>query len=108
MRNDIKTNISNALNEFGVAILPPMDAFSSMQLLSNIGFLPGDIACTILDPWYNKGVGGVLPENKYDAFIKELLSLPAEYSDTIYLWGFLKSSGHMSDMLLMGSIWFRG
>ena len=88
MRNDVKTNISNALDEFGVAILPPMDAFSSMRLLSNIGFLPGDIACTILDPWYNKGVGGVLPENEYDAFIKELLNLPAEYSDTIYLWGF--------------------
>ena len=30
--------------------------------------------CTMLDPWYNKGFGGVLPDAEYDEFIQRLLN----------------------------------
>lgn len=46
----------------------------------------GRCQCAILDPWYNKGVGGVRAD--YDGFMERLLHEVAEFSDHIYLWGF--------------------
>lgn len=43
-------------------------------------------ACTILDPWYNKGVGGVADD--YADFIVETLALACRVSDHVFLWGF--------------------
>lgn len=74
-----------ALNIDGVAILPPMDVFSSISLINASGI---HARCTILDPWYNKGFGGELPLPQYDEFITQLLNQSAEVSDVIYLWGF--------------------
>ena len=81
----IKKKINESLEINGVAILPPMDVFKSLELLScnNI-----HIECTMLDPWYNKGTGGVLPDEEYDRFIKKLLDNSGKISDLLYLWGF--------------------
>jgi site-specific DNA-methyltransferase (adenine-specific) len=40
----------------------------------------------MLDPWYNKGVGGVVPN--YDEFIETLLARACKISQHVYLWGF--------------------
>ncbi len=40
----------------------------------------------MLDPWYNKGFGGVRPD--YIEFIVRLLKESSEISDHMYLWGF--------------------
>lgn len=82
---DLNSQINDSLERNGVAILPPMDFFDSSKLLirNNI-----KAKCTILDPWYNKGIGGVLPDSEYDTFISNLLSDSARMSDIIYLWGF--------------------
>lgn len=56
-----------------------------MSLLGNCGI---HATTSILDPWYNKGLGGVLPDEEYDAFIRYLLTQSAQLSDVIYLWGF--------------------
>lgn len=77
--------IDNSLKTNGVAILPPMDAFESIKLLTDNEI---HVACTMLDPWYNKGTGGVLPDAEYDVFIEELLNSTGEISDLLYLWGF--------------------
>jgi len=42
----------------------------------------------MLDPWYNKGIGGVVDEAEYDRFIEELLIRACRISDHVYLWGF--------------------
>lgn len=42
----------------------------------------------MLDPWYNKGVGGVLADVEYDAFIVQLLERACAISEHVYLWGF--------------------
>lgn len=82
-------NYSEAINEGlerdGVVILPPMDVFDSLRIVSEAGIVAN---CTMLDPWYNKGFGGELPLDEYDEFIERLLSSSAPLSQHIYLWGF--------------------
>lgn len=83
--NTIRSNIYESLNNCGIAILPPMDVFESITLLKKENI---HTECTMLDPWYNKGKGGVLPTVEYDDFIKKLLDNCSEISDLLYLWGF--------------------
>ena len=66
-------------------ILPPMDAIETMTLLANTGI---HADCVMLDPWYNKGTGGILPLPEYDQFIHQLLEAAAKLGSLIYLWGF--------------------
>lgn len=66
----IKDIIFESIDKQGIAILPSMDVFDSINLLKTEQI---HIACTMLDPWYNKGKGDVLPTDEYDAFIKQLL-----------------------------------
>lgn len=82
---DLRQQIAKSLEQHGVAILPPMDVRQSLKVMAD-----SDIHATtsILDPWYNKGIGGVLPDEEYDKFIKELLDRSSTISDFIYLWGF--------------------
>ena len=80
-----KDAIYESIVKHGVAILPPMDVFESIALLRTEKV---HIACTMLDPWYNKGKGDVMPTDEYDAFIMRLLEGSGDISDTLYLWGF--------------------
>lgn len=80
-----KKVIFESINDYGVAILPPMDVFDAIQLLKLEDI---HVACTMLDPWYNKGKGDVLPTDEYDSFINQLLGSAGEVSDLLYLWGF--------------------
>ncbi|HSZ15292.1 MAG TPA: site-specific DNA-methyltransferase [Solirubrobacteraceae bacterium] len=41
---------------------------------------------TMLDPWYNKGIGG--QRDDYTPYILRLLDLAARVSEHVYLWGF--------------------
>lgn len=77
--------LTEKLNTDGVVILPPMDVLDAIELLNGAGV---KVSTTILDPWYNKGFGGVIPDTEYDAFIQKLLGGCAEFSNTMYLWGF--------------------
>ncbi|MEL7672042.1 site-specific DNA-methyltransferase [Methanobacterium sp.] len=80
-----KYTINQALEKDGVVILPPMDVFDSIALLKDANI---HVECTMLDPWYNKGFGGVLPTEEYDYFIQKLLNDSGEVSELLYLWGF--------------------
>ena len=62
-----------------------MDVLDSINILLNEGF---HVECTMLDPWYNKGYGGILPMEEYDKFIKKILDQSSIFSDLLYLWGF--------------------
>lgn len=44
------------------------------------------VTVTMLDPWYNKGVGGV--RDDYEDYIAGLIDSVASFSDHIFLWGF--------------------
>jgi site-specific DNA-methyltransferase (adenine-specific) len=78
-----RTIIENALREQRIVVLPPMDVLSSIQLLVNVGLR---VNTTMLDPWYNKGVGGV--RDDYKEYISSILSQAGKVSQHVYLWGF--------------------
>ena len=75
--------IESHLDKQGIALLPPMEATRCIQIVRDAHIRP---TTTILDPWYNKGVGGVRED--YDPFIVELLALAAQVSQHVFLWGF--------------------
>lgn len=66
-----------------IVFLEPQDVFSAFDKVESMGVRP---RVTMLDPWYNKGFGGVV-EN-YDAFIAELLRRACALSEHVFLWGF--------------------
>lgn len=80
-----RNKIEQSLESYHVAILPPMDVFASCKIMKESGIRT---ECVMLDPWYNKGFGGQLPEQQYDEFIHDLLGEAAQIGELIYLWGF--------------------
>ena len=78
-------DLKQEIQEKDVVILPPMDYKESCAMVRHSGLFP---TCTILDPWYNRGVGGEMPLAEYDVFIHDLLERTARICDVIYLWGF--------------------
>ena len=72
--------VKMALDTEGVAILPPQDVMVTLQSMRE------PVKTTILDPWYNKGVGGV--RDDYNEWLVPILAETAKVSDHIFLWGF--------------------
>lgn len=87
----LRSRIHERLENDGIVILPPLDVLDSIGLLQEMKIT---VNCTILDPWYNKGIGGAVSLDVYDAFITELLENTAQFSNHIYLWGFPEIIGH--------------
>jgi site-specific DNA-methyltransferase (adenine-specific) len=75
--------LRSALEADRVAILPPQDVVDTLELLSTLGI---HAQALILDPWYNKGIGGV--RDDYQDFIVDLLARAGKISDHVFLWGF--------------------
>jgi hypothetical protein len=66
-----------------VEFLAPQDVFAAFDEMDRRAAKP---TLTMLDPWYNKGVGGVV--EGYDGFIIALLERACRISEHVYLWGF--------------------
>lgn len=66
-----------------IEIQPPSDVLDAMKVFERRG---ERATVTMLDPWYNKGHGGV--RDDYNEYIVSLLDAAARFSDHIYLWGF--------------------
>lgn len=64
----------------GVTILPAQDALALLRHRKE------RVSTIMLDPWYNRGVGGV--RGDYDAWLQELVGLAARHADHIFVWGF--------------------
>lgn len=80
---DIKVYIDNILEKDGVVIFPPMEAKESMKIVQSLGYHP---SMTILDPWYNRGVGGVRED--YVPYILGIIYEISNHTDHFFLWGF--------------------
>jgi hypothetical protein len=63
-----------------VIILPAQDALSTLRNQHE------PVTVTMLDPWYNRGVGGVRED--YDEWLALVLAEAARISDHVFLWGF--------------------
>jgi hypothetical protein len=80
---ETKDYFDNQLEKYGVVVLPPMEAKESIQLIAQLGYKP---KATILDPWYNRGVGGERPD--YVPYIIDIVDKIKDNTDHLFLWGF--------------------
>jgi site-specific DNA-methyltransferase (adenine-specific) len=71
------------LEATSVTILPPQDIVETLEMLEGQGI---HAQALMLDPWYNKGIGGV--RGDYQEFIVDLLARAGKISDHVFLWGF--------------------
>ena len=90
----IREAIENFLHKSGVAVLPLMDVEQSLKLVQELGIKP---KVTMLDPWYNKGVGGV--RGDYKEYIIRLLNVAGSISEHVFLWGFPEIVAYFVDNL---------
>ena len=80
---NIRQFLDQKLDKYGVVILPEMEAKESMQFILSLGYRP---TTTILDPWYNRGIGGV--RNDYVPYILDIINSIDNDTDHLFLWGF--------------------
>lgn len=78
-----KAAIDTSLEQHHAVVLPPQDVIDSLNLIKQLGIKPKVI---MLDPWYNKGFGGV--RSDYDEFILKLLAISGSIAEHVFLWGF--------------------
>ena len=69
-----------------VTILPPAD------VLDTLADAPPGVNATILDPWYNKGVGGYRED--YNEWLEAVIAAAARVSQHIFVWGFPEIVAH--------------
>lgn len=63
-----------------IKILPPQDVFDTLRSIKE------PVTTTILDPWYNRGIGG--SRDDYHPWLKQVLDETAQISQHIFVWGF--------------------
>ncbi|EYF07834.1 DNA-methyltransferase [Chondromyces apiculatus] len=55
------------------------------------------VTVTMLDPWYNKGIGGERPD--YHDWLAEVIAAAARISDHVFVWGFPEIVARQLDRL---------
>lgn len=75
--------IMEALDREHMAILPPLSVEVTLRLARSLRF---HFDTVMLDPWYNKGFGGI--QQDYMAFFLDVIRQSGEVADHIYFWGF--------------------
>jgi len=63
-----------------ILVLPAQDVFDTIRGVKE------PVTTTILDPWYNKGVGGVRED--YEGWLTAVVDEAARISTHIFVWGF--------------------
>jgi site-specific DNA-methyltransferase (adenine-specific) len=81
----------------GAAVLAPVDVAEVLEMYRQAGVRA---TCCMLDPWYNKGVGGT--RDDYVDYIASLLKQAAAVADHVYLWGFPEIVAGFIDRLPAG------
>ena len=76
----------------GVTVLAPQDVKDGLLLVQQ---RVGKVAAVVLDPWYNRGVGGT--RDDYREWIAGVLNLSADLADHVFLWGFQDILGSLLD-----------
>lgn len=74
------SRIWKSLKRNGIIILPPQDVMVTLESID------GSVTTTILDPWYNKGVGGV--RGDYIEWLTPVIQKASRISNHIFVWGF--------------------
>ena len=80
---DIKSAIDEAIDREGVVILPPQDVKQTLALVRLLGY---HFDTVMLDPWYNKGFGGM--QDDYLPFFLDVIRQSGNVAEHVYFWGF--------------------
>ena len=80
---DIKDAIDEAIDRDGVALLPPQDVKQTISLARLLNY---HFDTVMLDPWYNKGFGGM--QENYQSFFLDVIAQSGHISEHVYFWGF--------------------
>ena len=76
--NTVSEHSVNEANS--VTVLPSADVMETLRLIES------SVAAVILDPWYNRGVGGVRED--YDSWLKDVIHAASRVSKHVFVWGF--------------------
>lgn len=68
-----------------VKILPPADVLATLSASSKV-------EAVILDPWYNKGLGG--ERDDYDDWLSEVIQASCHIAKHVFVWGFPEILAH--------------
>jgi site-specific DNA-methyltransferase (adenine-specific) len=71
-----------------IVLLSRMDVLDSLALVKD---RLGAVAAVVLDPWYNRGTGGVRED--YREWLAGVLAASAAVADHVFLWGFPDTLG---------------
>jgi site-specific DNA-methyltransferase (adenine-specific) len=82
-REVVVHSIQEALEHTGVAILPPQDVKQTLSLVALLGYRFDTV---MLDPWYNKGFGGV--RDDYLPFFLDVIKRSGAVGEHVFFWGF--------------------
>jgi site-specific DNA-methyltransferase (adenine-specific) len=81
--SEIKSIIDEALERDRVAILPPQDVVKTLAVMQGLGYSADTV---MLDPWYNKGFGGV--QTDYMPFFLKVIRQSGLIANHVFFWGF--------------------
>jgi len=81
--NKVRDAIQTSIASDNIAILPPLEISEALKLIHVLNL---EFTVSMIDPWYNKGVGGV--RNDYVDFICNVLRLNSTIAKHVYFWGF--------------------
>lgn len=70
----------------------PVETRPAADVLDTLASAPAGVTTTILDPWYNKGVGGYRAD--YHDWLTEVIGAAARVSPHIFVWGFPEIVAH--------------
>ncbi len=59
---------------------------TAQDVMTTLGKVSEPVAMTMLDPWYNKGVGGV--RDDYEEWLGGVLEAAGRISQHVFVWGF--------------------
>ncbi len=71
---------SSTSNNSTVKILKPADVLDTLAAISR------PVSAVMLDPWYNKGVGG--EREDYDEWLESVIKAASNIASHIFVWGF--------------------
>jgi hypothetical protein len=81
--SELRGVIDEALRQERLAVLPPRDVKETLALTRRLGY---HFDAVMLDPWYNKGVGGF--QEEYLSFFLDALAESGAQAEQVFFWGF--------------------
>lgn len=76
-----------------VKVLPAADVLDTLDCTANV-------KATILDPWYNKGIGGVRED--YNDWLTTVIRSACRISEHVFVWGFPEILAHQVTVIPNG------